>query len=86
MMPALTPAVHAPDSVGPIGFNGRTQPLLAAAGCRLLALETRKQGAVLTCRLRFFCRAALSDALPRHVLTIGYGFAAFVSRVADYGS
>jgi hypothetical protein len=39
---------------GPIGFNGRTQPLLAAAGCRLLALETRKQGAVLTCRLRFF--------------------------------
>jgi len=54
MMPTLTPAVHAPDPDGPIGFDGRTQPGLAALGCGLLALETRTQGAVLTCRRRFF--------------------------------
>jgi hypothetical protein len=54
MMPALTPAVHAPDLGGPAGFNGRTRPGLAAVGCRLLALKTRKRAAVLTCRLRFF--------------------------------
>jgi hypothetical protein len=71
MMPTLTPGVHVPVLGGSTSFYvDRWNSLQALENTQALG------GTHLPC----------CPLKGRHVLTIAYGFAVCVSRVADYGS